>query len=82
MRCILAALFILIAGAQVKADSDVEHGRYNVVSSAGDIEIGITPLRSSLRQPSLENAAAQLAKGSVVLQAIFLEPINRAKKLQ
>ena len=39
MRCILAALFILIAGAQVKADSDVEHGRYNVVSSAGDIEI-------------------------------------------
>ena len=39
MRCILAALFILFAGAQVKADSDVEHARYSVVSSLGDIEI-------------------------------------------
>ncbi|NBT22563.1 MAG: heme-binding protein [Methylocystaceae bacterium] len=39
MRCVLAALFILIAGAQVKADSDVEHARYSVVSNAGDIEI-------------------------------------------
>ncbi|MBM3575786.1 MAG: heme-binding protein, partial [Alphaproteobacteria bacterium] len=39
MRCVLAALFILFAGAQVKADSDVEHARYSVVTSAGEIEI-------------------------------------------
>ena len=39
MRCVLAALFILFAGAQVKADSDVEHARYSVVTSVGEIEI-------------------------------------------
>ncbi|MFM8858870.1 MAG: SOUL family heme-binding protein [Methylocystis sp.] len=39
MRSLLAALLILISGAQVKADSDVEHARYSVVASSGDIEI-------------------------------------------
>ena len=39
MRSVLAALLILISGAQVKADSDVEHARYSVVASSGDIEI-------------------------------------------
>lgn len=81
MRSVLAALLILISGAQVKADSDVEHARYSVVASSGDIEIRDYAAQVVAETTVSGERSSAISEGFRLLQAIFLAPINPAKKL-